>query len=101
MVVDRRASILELELPMPKDKNVPRFFLVTTEQEREIIKNEAKRRGMEDEESNILREALRLYFEKYGTQLPPGAFADRKRGNRLPKEDRLTTLNDQPVLIPG
>jgi hypothetical protein len=59
-----------------------RFFLVVTEEEREIIKEEAKRRGMEDEESNIIREALRLYFDRYGTKLPEGAFADRKRGNK-------------------
>lgn len=64
-----------------------RFFLVVTEQEQEIIKEEAKRRGMEREESNILREALRLYFDRYGTKLPEGVFADRKRGNRLPKND--------------
>ncbi len=78
---------------MSKDKYVPRFFLVVTEQEREIIKEEAKRRGMEDEESNIIREALRLYFDRYGTQLPTGAFADRKRGNRLPKENHCPADN--------
>jgi DNA invertase Pin-like site-specific DNA recombinase len=69
-----------------------RFFLVVTEEEREIIREEAKRRGMEDEESNIIREALRLYFDRYGTKLPPGAFAERKRGNK-PKIDPQPEVN--------
>lgn len=42
---------------------------------------------MADEESNIIREALRLYFDRYGTKLPEGAFADRKRGNKPSKSD--------------
>jgi hypothetical protein len=74
-----------------------RFFLVVTEQEQEIIKEEAKRRGMEKEESNILREALRLYFDRYGTKLPEGAFADRKRGNKLPKNDPQEAINQLGV----
>lgn len=74
-----------------------RFFLVVTEQEREIIKEEAKRRGMEEEESNILREALRLYFDRYGTKLPEGAFADRKRGNKNPKSEPQEALNQLGV----
>jgi hypothetical protein len=74
-----------------------RFFLVVTQQEREIIKEEAKRRGMEDEESNIIREALRLYFDRYGTKLPPGVFADRKRGNRLPKNDLQEAVDSLEV----
>jgi hypothetical protein len=72
-----------------------RFFLVVTEQEREIIREEAKRRGMEDEESNIVREALRLYFDRYGTKLPPGAFADRKRGNKPSKNDPQPEMINQ------
>jgi hypothetical protein len=80
---------------MDKDKTIIRFALIMTDQEREIIKEEAKRRGMEEEESNILREALRLYFDRYGTKLPPGAFADRKRGNRLPKSDPQPEAENQ------
>jgi hypothetical protein len=72
---------------MEKESNT-RFFLIMTESEREIIRQEAERRGMIDEESNILREALRLYFDRYGTKLPPKAFQNRKKGNRLPKENR-------------
>lgn len=76
---------------MAKD-NLPRFYLVMTEAEREIIRQEAERRGMLEEESNILREGLRLYFDKYGTKLPSGVFENRKRGNRLPKENHPLSL---------
>lgn len=68
-----------------------RFFLVMTDEEREIIKKEATRRAMQGEESNIIREALRLYFERYGAVLPPGAFADRKRGTKPGKENAALT----------
>ncbi len=72
---------------MNDDLSKARFSLLMTEQEREAIRKEAQRRGKDEEESNIIREGLRLYFEKYGSKLPEGAFADRKRGNKLPKND--------------
>lgn len=79
---------------MEERKSDIRFFLVMTEEERGIIKKEAERRGMTGEESNIIREALRLYFERYGALLPTGAFADRKRGVKPGKESRLEAVDE-------
>ncbi len=56
-------------------------------------------------DSNIIRRGIRKVAEEAGIELPEGVFTDKPGGNWLPKpkgkDDRLTTINDQPVLIPG
>jgi hypothetical protein len=50
---------------------------------------------------NVLRRGIRDRAKAVGLDLPEGTFSERGKGNWLPKEDRLTLLNEQPVLIPG